>query len=75
MAAIRLSDPSLASPVLEAEMIGWVRQHLSGVKTPRRIEFVSELPRAETGKLYKRLIRDRYRREGVPPMTPERTDA
>ena len=56
-------------------MIAWVRARLSGVKTPRRIEFVAELPRAETGKLYKRLIRDRYRAKGVPLPTPERTDA
>ena len=75
VAAVRLSDPARASAALEAEMIAWVRTRLSGVKTPRRIEFVDELPRAETGKLYKRLIRDRYRREGVPPSTPERTDA
>ncbi len=72
VAAVRLSDPALGSPALEAELIAWVRQRLSGVKTPRRVEFVDELPRAETGKLYKRLIRDRYRREGVPP-TRERT--
>ena len=67
VAAVRLSDPGRASAALEAEMIAWVRERLSGVKTPRRIEFVSELPRAETGKLYKRLIRDRYRATGVPP--------
>ncbi len=75
VAAIRLSDPARASAELEAEMIAWVRARLSGVKTPRRIEFVAELPRADTGKLYKRLIRDRYRATGVPLTTPERTDA
>jgi long-chain acyl-CoA synthetase len=30
------------------------------VKTPRRIDFMAELPRHATGKLYKRLIRDAY---------------
>ena len=30
------------------------------VKTPRRIDFMAELPRHPTGKLYKRLIRDAY---------------
>ena len=73
VAAVRLSDPTRASAALEAEMIAWVRERLSGVKTPRRIEFVAELPRAETGKLYKRLIRDRYRATGVPPMTDKGT--
>ena len=66
VAAVRLSDPAIGDADLEAEMIAWVRARLSGIKTPRRIEFVDELPRAETGKLYKRLIRDRYRAGGVP---------
>lgn len=42
------------------ELTAYCRQSLSGVKTPRRFDFVDELPRHATGKLYKRLIRDRY---------------
>jgi long-chain acyl-CoA synthetase len=45
---------------LAAELIAFCRQSLSGVKTPRRIDFMAELPRHDTGKLYKRLIRDAY---------------
>jgi long-chain acyl-CoA synthetase len=30
------------------------------VKTPRVFDFMDELPRHATGKLYKRLIRDAY---------------
>jgi long-chain acyl-CoA synthetase len=30
------------------------------VKSPRVIDFMHELPRHQTGKLYKRLIRDAY---------------
>ena len=45
---------------LADELSAFCRQSLSGVKTPRRIDFVDELPRHATGKLYKRLIRDRY---------------
>ena len=37
-----------------------MREHLSHVKTPRRIDFRAELPRHDTGKLYKRLLRDEY---------------
>jgi fatty-acyl-CoA synthase len=47
-------------PALAEELTAYCRQSLSGVKTPRRIDFVEELPRHATGKLYKRLIRDRY---------------
>ena len=34
--------------------------HLYFLKAPRRIDFMAELPRHQTGKLYKRLIRDAY---------------
>ena len=29
-------------------------------KCPRSIDFIAELPRQDTGKLYKRLLKDRY---------------
>jgi long-chain acyl-CoA synthetase len=45
---------------LAAELVAFCRESLSGVKTPRRIDFMAELPRHDTGKLYKRLIRDSY---------------
>ena len=33
---------------------------LAGFKVPRSIDFEAELPRLPTGKLYKRMLRDRY---------------
>ncbi len=49
-----------AGPELEAELITFCREHLSAIKCPRSVDFMEELPRHPTGKLYKRLIRDRY---------------
>ena len=49
-----------AGPELEAELIGFCRDHLAHYKCPVSIDFMEELPRQPTGKLYKRLIRDRY---------------
>jgi long-chain acyl-CoA synthetase len=49
-----------AGPALAAELTAFAREHLSHVKTPRRVDFMAELPRHATGKLYKRLIRDAY---------------
>ncbi len=49
-----------AGPELERELIGFCRQHLAHFKCPLTIDFVTELPRQPTGKLYKRLLRDRY---------------
>ena len=34
---------------------------LAHFKCPRRVDFVDELPRQDNGKIYKRLLRDRYR--------------
>ena len=49
-----------AGPALEAELIAFCRANLSTVKCPRSVDFDRELPRHPTGKLYKRLVRDRY---------------
>jgi long-chain acyl-CoA synthetase len=49
-----------AGPELEAELIGFCRQSLAHMKCPRTVDFADELPRLPTGKLYKRLLRDRY---------------
>jgi len=45
---------------LEQELLDYARQHLAGYKVPRSIDFDDQLPRLETGKLYKRLLRDRF---------------
>ena len=49
-----------ANDDLADELRAFARSHLSGVKVPRQFDFTKELPRAATGKLYKRLIRDEY---------------
>ncbi|MBX9946266.1 MAG: AMP-binding protein [Reyranella sp.] len=47
-------------PDLAAELIAFCGQHLARQKVPRSVDFEAELPRLPTGKLYKRLLRDRY---------------
>jgi len=49
-----------AGPALADELMAYARANLSAIKCPRSIDFDKELPRHPTGKLYKRLIRDRY---------------
>ena len=49
-----------AGPDLEAELIEYCRANLAAYKCPRTIDFEQELPRLDTGKLYKRQLRDRY---------------
>lgn len=45
---------------LADELIAHCRAHLAGYKAPRSVDFEQALPRHPTGKLYKRLLRDRY---------------
>jgi long-chain acyl-CoA synthetase len=45
---------------LTEELLAYCRDHLSRQKVPRSIDYLDELPRLPTGKLYKRLLRDRY---------------
>ncbi len=59
-AVVQPRDMKLAGPELEAKLIAFCRAHLSHIKCPKSIDFEAELPRHPTGKLYKRLLRDRY---------------
>jgi len=45
---------------LKDELTAFCLRHLSRQKCPRSIDFEAELPRLPTGKLYKRVLRDRY---------------
>ena len=59
-AVVQPRDWADAGPALEAELIAYARSHLADVKCPKSVDFLPELPRHETGKLYKRLLKDRY---------------
>ncbi len=60
VAVIQPIDMATADDAFRDELIAFAREKLSGVKIPRRIDFLAELPRHDTGKLYKRLLRDQY---------------
>jgi long-chain acyl-CoA synthetase len=60
IAVIQPVDMAEAGDALRDELTAYAREKLSGVKIPRRIDFRAELPRHDTGKLYKRLLRDEY---------------
>ncbi|WP_439814355.1 acyl-CoA synthetase [Zavarzinia sp. CC-PAN008] len=60
VAVIQAAPGIETGPALAEELSTFARANLSHVKVPRRIDFMEELPRHATGKLYKRLIRDAY---------------
>jgi len=59
-AVVQPADDITADDALAAALITYCRQHLAHYKCPTSVDFVDELPRLPTGKLYKRLLKDRY---------------
>ena len=59
-AVVQPADPAQAGPELAQELMAFCRAHLAHFKCPRTVDFVDELPRLPTGKLYKRLLREKY---------------
>jgi fatty-acyl-CoA synthase len=45
---------------LEQQLLAYTRDSIAHYKCPKSIDFEDELPRLPTGKLYKRLLKDRY---------------
>jgi len=51
---------SPGSRVSEKELQDFCRQRLGGMKTPKSIDFVNDLPKSAAGKILKRVIRETY---------------
>lgn len=59
-AVVQPMDWGRANTDFEEELIAYCRSQISAIKCPKTVDFERELPRHPTGKLYKRLLRDRY---------------
>ncbi|KDE98270.1 acyl-CoA synthetase [Mycolicibacterium aromaticivorans JS19b1 = JCM 16368] len=59
-AVVQLRDGISPSDEIASEIIGYVRDRLAHFKAPRSVDFVDQLPRSETGKLVKRILKARY---------------
>jgi long-chain acyl-CoA synthetase len=59
-AVVQPVDMASAGDDLARELLAFCRDNLAHYKCPGSIDFEAELPRHETGKLYKRQLRDRY---------------
>ncbi|MGD8415945.1 MAG: AMP-binding protein [Pseudomonadales bacterium] len=59
-AVVQLAEGVEPSPEVEQELLAYAREHIAHYKCPRSVDFEPELPRLPTGKLYKRLLKDRY---------------
>jgi long-chain acyl-CoA synthetase len=59
-AVVQLMSEIPESSEVAAELTEFCAAHLARYKCPRSVDFIAELPRLPTGKLYKRMLRDRY---------------
>ena len=59
-AVVQLPEGVQDSEETKAEILEFSRTKLASYMVPRSIDFIDELPRLPTGKLYKRLLRDSY---------------
>ncbi len=66
LAVVELGPTEAASPAMAAELIEHCRARLARFKCPRSIEFVDELPRQDNGKVYRKVLRDRFASPAPP---------
>jgi long-chain acyl-CoA synthetase len=59
-AVVEVADGVKADKTLADELLEYCASRLAHYKCPRSVDFADSLPRQDTGKLYKRLLRDRY---------------
>ncbi len=59
-AVVELVGEAEPSDGLGEELIGFCRVRLAGYKCPRSVDFRDHLARTDSGKIYKRLLRDEY---------------
>lgn len=62
-AVVQLARGVAGGVEVEQELVEYARRRLAHYKCPRSIDFVDELPRLPTGKLYKGALKERYWRE------------
>ena len=59
-AVVQTVEPADATPEFDEELLDWLRDRLAHYKCPRSISFEAQLPRTDTGKLYKQELIKKY---------------
>ena len=47
----------------EEEILRFCRENMAAYKAPKIVQFVDELPKTATGKILRRILRDKYTEE------------
>jgi long-chain acyl-CoA synthetase len=53
-------QPMPGETLTEAEVKAWLRGQVAGYKVPKRVEMAAELPREDSGKIFKRKLREPF---------------
>ena len=53
-------QPQPGADPTEAQVRAFLRQHVAGYMVPRRVDFLPDLPREDSGKIFKRKLRQPY---------------
>ncbi|WP_447761954.1 AMP-binding protein [Sphingopyxis panaciterrae] len=59
-AVVALADGFAASPDLERHLLAYAREQLASFKLPRSVDFVTDIPHSEAGKVQRAAVRGRY---------------
>ena len=59
-AAVEVIAERTADDALAEELLRWCRARLAHLKCPKSVDFHARLPRHDTGKLYKQVLKDAY---------------
>ena len=75
-AVVQPADGVEPSEALAAELMAFCRDRLAHFKCPRPVDFMAELPREDTGKIYKRKLREQIgaTRNNPPDTAKEKND-
>jgi long-chain acyl-CoA synthetase len=55
-----VAQPQPGATLSEGDVKAFLRQHLSGFKVPKTVQFQSDLPREDSGKIFKRKLREPF---------------
>ena len=59
-AVVQVKDGATADDALAQNILDYAADRLAHYKAPRSVDFIDAMPRQETGKLFKRLLKDKY---------------
>ncbi len=65
-AVVQPADGVTGNDELANELMAFCRDRLAHFKCPRSVDFVPDLPREDTGKIFKRKLREQYRTASGP---------